>query len=103
MQNLKRNYMNGLIYKKNRLTDLETELMVAREEGWGEGIVRKFGVDMYTLLYLKLIANEVFLYSTGSSAQCHVPAWNRRGVWGRMDTCVYMCPFAVHLKLSKHC
>ena len=21
-------------------------------EGWGEGIVREFGIDMYTLLYL---------------------------------------------------
>ena len=25
----------------------------AGREGWGEGIVREFGVDMYILLYLK--------------------------------------------------
>ena len=32
-------------------------------EGWGEGIVRKFGVDMYTLLYLKWITYEDLLCS----------------------------------------
>ena len=25
----------------------------ASREGWGEGIVRELGMDMYTLLYLK--------------------------------------------------
>ena len=28
--------------------------MVARKEGWGEGIVGEFGIDIYTQLYLKL-------------------------------------------------
>ena len=41
--------------------------------GWG-GIVREFGVDMYTLLYLAWISNKEFLYSTGNSAQCYVAA-----------------------------
>ena len=43
--------------------------------GWREGIVWEFGMDMYTLLYLKWIANKDLLYSTGNSAQCHVAAW----------------------------
>ena len=30
--------------------------MVAREE-WGEGVVRMFEINMYTLLYLKWIIN----------------------------------------------
>ena len=41
----------------------------------GEGIVREFGMDMYTLLYLKWITNKDLLYSTGNSAQCYVAAW----------------------------
>ena len=41
----------------------------------GEGIVREFGIDMYTLLYLKWITNKVLLCSTGNSAQCYVAAW----------------------------
>ena len=43
--------------------------MVARE-GWEEGIVREFGVDVYTLLYLKWITNKDQLYSTENTTQC---------------------------------
>ena len=38
----------------------------------GGGIVREFGIDMYTLLYLKWITNKDLLYSTGDSAQYSV-------------------------------
>ena len=54
----------------NRLLHLENEFIVTREEGWGDGIVREFGIDMYTLLHLKWISNKVLLYSTGDSAHC---------------------------------
>ena len=57
----------------------------------GDRIVRKFGVDMYTLLYLKWITNKDLLYSTGNSVQCYVAAWmggEFGGEW--MDTCVCM-------------
>ena len=47
-----------------------------REQTWflglgsnGEGIVRKFGIDMYTLLYLNCIINKDLLNSTGNSIQ----------------------------------
>ena len=33
--------------------------MVARGEKYREGIVREFWIDMYTLLYLKWITNQV--------------------------------------------
>ena len=36
----------------------------------GERIVSEFGMDMYTLLYLKWITNKDLLYSIGSSIQC---------------------------------
>jgi len=35
----------------------------------------EFGIDIYTLLYLKQITNKNLLYSTGNSAQCYVTAW----------------------------
>ena len=41
----------------------------------GKGIVRAFGMDMDTLLYLKRITNKDLLYSTGNSAQRYVTAW----------------------------
>ena len=62
--------------------------MVAKEQGWGEGIVREFGMNMYTLLYLKWITNKDLLYCTGNSAQCYVAAWTRGDFVGRMYTCV---------------
>ena len=42
---------------------------------WGEGTVKEFGMDMYILLYLKLITSKVLLYCTGNSVQCHVAVW----------------------------
>ena len=44
-------------------------------ERLGEGRVREFGMDMYTVLYLKWITDKDLLYSTGNSAQCYVAAW----------------------------
>ena len=48
--------------------------MVTSGGGWGEGVARDLGVDMYTLLCLKWIANKDLLDSTGNSAQCYVVA-----------------------------
>ena len=79
---------------KVSLRDLENKLMVAREkdEGkdrWGAGIV------MYALLYFKCIT------STGNSAQRYVAAWMGGELGGeRIHVCVWLSPFAVHLKLS---
>ena len=58
--------------------------MYSSQEGWREGLVREFGVDMYTELYLKWVTNKALLYSTGNSIQCHVAAWmpgEFRGEW----------------------
>ena len=46
--------------------------MVTRGERWGEGIVREFGIDMYTLLYLEWITNKDQLCSTENSARYYV-------------------------------
>ena len=44
-------------------------------EGVGEGIVREFGMDMYTLLCLKWITSKDLLYGTWDSAQCYAAGW----------------------------
>ena len=46
--------------------------MVARGK---DDVVREFGIDRNTLLYLKWITNNVLLYSTGDCVQCYVAAW----------------------------
>ena len=47
--------------------------MIARRGG--EGIGRKFGMDMYIPLQFKWITNKDLLHSTWNSAQCYVEAW----------------------------
>ena len=58
---------NELMYKIER--NSENELMVAIVRRTEEGIVREFGMDMYTLLYLIWTTNEALLYSTWNSVQ----------------------------------
>ena len=53
------------LQNRNRFTDIENELMGAK----GEGIVSKFGVDMYSWLYFKWTINKDLLYSSWNSAQ----------------------------------
>ena len=57
----------NLFTKQKQIHNLENELMVTRGEWLGGGIDWKFGIDMYTLLYLKQITNKDILYSKGNS------------------------------------
>jgi len=78
--------------------------MDASREGYGEEIVREFGMDIYTLLYLKWITNKDLLYSTQNCAQCYAAAWTGGEFGGEwIHVCVWRSPFAVHLTLSQHC
>ena len=55
------------------------------------------------LLYLKWITSRDLLYSTWNSAQGYVAAQmggESGGEW--IHVCVWLSPFAVHLKLSQH-
>ena len=40
--------------------------MITGGKGGGGGIDWEFGIDMYTLLYLKQITNKDLLFSTGN-------------------------------------
>ena len=96
---LKRNDTNELTYKTERLRLRDWTYGCWRER-WGEWIVRQFGMDRYTLLYVKWITNNYLLYST----QCYVAAWRGRGFGGEwIHVYIWLSPFTVHLKLSQHC
>ena len=78
--------------------------MVARGENLEGGRVREFGMDMYTLLYLKWITNKDLLCGRGSSAQCYAAALTGGEFGGeKIHVYVWLSPFKVHLKLSQHC
>ena len=62
----------NLFTKQKQTHKLRGQVYGCWGEGWGERMVREFGMDMYTLLYLKLITNKDLLYSTGNSTQYSV-------------------------------
>ena len=77
------------LQNRNRPTDLGTNLWLLMGKEWGEEIIRKFGMDMYTLLCLKWRTNQDLLCSTGISAQCYRAAWmgGESGEYGHMHMC----------------
>ena len=62
----------NLFTKQKQTHRLREQTYSYQGEGLGEGIVREFGINMYTVLYLKCITNKDLLYSTGNSAQYYV-------------------------------
>ena len=54
---------------RNRLTDIENRLVVAKGERRGNEMDREFGVGRCKLLHLEWISSEVLLYSTGNYIQ----------------------------------
>ena len=61
------------LQNRNRLTDLEKELVIAGGEDWGRGELGSLGWTC-TLLYLKWITNKDLLNSTWNFVQNYVAA-----------------------------
>ena len=59
-------------------------------EGWGKGIVREFGIDMYILLCVKWIKKQVSTVLAQVTLSSLCDSLGGRGVWGRVDTCICM-------------
>ena len=60
--------------------------------------------SLYTLLYIKWITNKDLLDSNWEPCSMSCEAWmggEFRGEWTHV--CVWLSPFAIHLKLSQHC
>ena len=86
MWNLKRND-TGELTEQKQIHKLREWTKVVGEGERGEGIVREFGMDMHTLLYLKWITSKSLLYSIGNSAQLMwQPGWE-----GSLGENEYMC------------
>jgi len=90
----------NLFTKQKQILRLRELCFQEEEKRCGERIDREFQMGMYTLLYLKWITNRDLPYSTGNL--CGI--LDGRGVWGRMDTCMFMAEsLCHHLKLSQYC
>ena len=92
---------------RNRLTNLEKEIMVPRVGGGEDGgrdSKKVWEGGIVILLHSKWITDKDLLHSTGNSAQCYVAAWmggEFGGEW--IYVYVWLSPFTAHLKLSQHC
>ena len=71
---------------RNKLTDIENKFMVTKVEKRG-GINWEFGINRYTLLYIKQIDNKDLLYSTGNYIQYLVITYNGKE---SEKECIYM-------------
>ena len=81
-------------------SDSENGLMFVWGKDEGEEIVRGFGMDRYTLLYLKWITNKNLLNTTRNSAQCYVAALMKGEFGGEwIHVYVWLSLLAVHWKL----
>ena len=56
----------------------------------GEGIVRDFGMDMYTLLYFKMDHQQGPTVWHRELCSMLCGSLDSRGVWRRTDTCICM-------------
>ena len=76
--------------QRNRLSNTENFKRLTVPNLWllGWRAAGEFGVDMYTLLYLKWIINKDLLLHRELCCVCG--RLDGRGVWGRMDTCICM-------------
>ena len=72
MWNLKRNDTYELTRQQKESHRFREQTYGCQGGGCGEGIVREFGMDMDTLLYLKGITNKDLLYRTWNAAKCYV-------------------------------
>lgn len=72
---------SGLKNKPHRHSHQFTQSSWLLREGLGKGIVREFGMGMYTLLHLEWIANKDLLDSTWNSLNVS-GGLDGSGVWG---------------------
>ena len=65
------------LWNRNRLTDIQNRLVVAKGDGGRGGKDWEFGISRGKLLYIQWINNKVLLYGTGNYIQ--YPVINHNG------------------------
>ena len=75
---------------KQKQTDIENRLVVAKEEGGGgERMDWEFGISRCKLLYIEWINNKVLVCNTGNYIQYPVISHNRKDM--KKNIYIYAC------------
>ena len=98
LPNLKKKlYKRTLSTQQKQTHSLREQVYGCQGGRMGEGVAGELAKDMRTLPFC----------NGQPTRTCHIAhgTLDGRGVWRTTDTCIYvwLSPFAVHLKLSKHC
>ena len=92
------------LQKRNRFTDIENRLVVAKGKGEGSGMDWVFGVSRYKLFHSEWISNEVLLYSTGNYIQSlGIEHDGRKYEKKNVYIHVWQDYYAIQQKLTQHC
>ena len=87
------------LQNRNRLTDIENRLVVAKGEGGGGGMDWEFGVSRCKLVYMEWINNRSYCIAQGTIF--NIP-WQTI-MEKNMKKSIYMSHFAVQQRLIQHC
>ena len=82
MWNLEKMMIQTNLYTKQKQTHRHRKQTYSYQRGkggWG-GINQEFGINIYTLLYMKEVNNKDLLYSTGNSTQYSVITYMRKNL-----------------------
>ena len=78
------------LYTKQKQTDRQRKQTYGYQGGReGGGINSEFGINIYTLLYVKQITNKDLLYSTGNCTQYFVITYKGKKSEKKID--IYVC------------
>ena len=98
MESKKKWYSWTRLQNRNGFTDLKNELTIAGGKD-GEGIVREFGMNVYTVLYWKGWPTRACCIAHGTLLSVMwQPGWE-----GRLGESGSISSFAGHLKWSQNC
>ena len=86
----------GVAQSWTRLKRLSSSSSRGKDKGKTQGV---WDQHVHTAIF-----KMDLMYNTGNSSQSYVADWMEGEFGGeRIHACVWLSPFAVHLKLSQHC
>ena len=98
----------NILLNRNRLTNTENSLVVAKEGGGGIGMDWEIEISRYKLIYIRWTNNKVLLYSTGNYIRYPVmnnngKEYERKKIWKEyVHIYIHIYSIVIHLYTYMH-